>query len=203
MSFRVTGSKLAIIPIEDSPKIGLIHVPETSRQRTDQGIVAYIGPDCRDFAPGQYVIFSGHSGTIVYIQNPEKPEQPAEKLILMDEKFVFGEIIDFEDTTVPGLYFKSKGHKTISDIAREISDILTDGDLGDVNITREDYEQKIRNILQAEDKYFEASYELAIAFIADAIKHASWRQFNPVTGKGINVVTPQPTKEELTEVLRG
>lgn len=159
MSFRVTGSKLAIIPIQDSDKVGHIYIPESSKQRTDQGIVKYIGPECRDFKPGQYVIFSGHSGTIVYIQDPERPGQ-TETLILMDEKFIHGEIIDFEDTVVEGLYFKSR------------------------------------------DGYFAATYEVAMEFIADAIRSASWRVFNPVTGTGIDVHTPMPDKKEYDREIK-
>lgn len=197
MTFRVTGSKIAVIPLEDPPKIGLIHVPEISRQRSDQGIVAFIGPDARDFYPGQYVIFSGHSGTVVYIQDPTRPEEAPKKYILLEERFVFGEIIDFEDCFIPGVYFKSK------DRTDELVDaIFSVIDNNSAWINRDEiaaFKQEVNNLILwwERKKYIEATYDITIDFLAQALRSAEWRKFNPVTGKGIDVQTKPPTQEEI------
>lgn len=106
--FRITGDKVALIPIQDPEHVGRIIIPDMAKQRTDQGIVKYIGPECDDFQPGQYVIFNGYSGTILNVQDPDRPSAPLERLIIVRQKFIYGEIVDFESTDVPGLYFRSR-----------------------------------------------------------------------------------------------
>lgn len=160
--FRIPGDKVALIPIQDPEHIGRIIIPDVAKQRTDQGVVKYIGPECTDFKPGQYVIFNGYSGTTVNIQDPDRPNAPVERLIIVRQKFIYGEIIDFESTDIPGLYFRDR-----------------------------------------EGGFFEATYEMAMELIGDAIRNAPWRQFNPVDKKGINVVTQQPKPEEYDHVVGG
>ena len=160
--FRITGDRVALIPIQDPEHVGRIIVPDIAKQRTDQGIVKYIGPDCKDYKPGQFVIFNGYSGTVLNIQDPDRPNSPVERLIIVRDKFIYGELVDFEDTDVPGLYFRAR-----------------DG------------------------SYFTATYEMALELIGDAIRSAPWRQFNPVTGQGINVVTTQPRPEEYDGTVGG
>lgn len=162
MAFRLPGDKIAVIPIQDPEYVGNIIIPDIAKQRTDQGIVKYIGPDVTDFHPGQYVIFNGYSGTVLNIQDPDRPNAPVERLIIVRQDFIYGEIIDFKRTDIPGLYFRDQ-----------------------------------------EGNYFGATYEMAMELLADAIRSAPWRQFNPVTGQGINVVTPKPTREEYDHVVGG
>ena len=51
-----------IIPLEDREKVGSIYVPDQAKQRVDQGIVKYRGPDVKELRVGDHVIFSGYSG---------------------------------------------------------------------------------------------------------------------------------------------
>lgn len=51
-----------IIPIGDREKIGSLYVPEQAKQRVDQGIIKYRGPDVEELQVGDHVIFSGYSG---------------------------------------------------------------------------------------------------------------------------------------------
>jgi co-chaperonin GroES (HSP10) len=62
---RLLRSDVAVIPIEDSDKSpsGLLHIPKEARQRCDQGIVKYRGPETKHIRVGDHVIFSGYAGT--------------------------------------------------------------------------------------------------------------------------------------------
>lgn len=97
------GDKVGIIPIFDPDKSpGGIWIPEQAKERCDQGIVKYLGPDCNILKLGDYVIFPGYTGQTVRIDN--------EILILMSEDAVVAVIEgeDLDETEVPGLYFKGK-----------------------------------------------------------------------------------------------
>lgn len=104
---RLPHNKVAIIPIRDPDKIGLLYVPDIAKERTDQGIVKYVGPDCQYVKIGDYVAFSGYSGTLFNIQDPERPNEIVEDVIIIDENFIVAVMDDLEDSDVPGLYFRS------------------------------------------------------------------------------------------------
>lgn len=73
-------------------------IPIPIGDRCDQGIVKYIGPEVRDVKIGDYVFFSGYSGTLMDIEDEGM-------FIIMEERFV---ICKFEIDTkieIPGLYF--------------------------------------------------------------------------------------------------
>lgn len=97
-------NKVAIVPIRDPDKIGSLWVPDIAKERTDQGIVKYIGPDCKFAKVGMYVIFSGYSGTVIAIEDAE--QHLLEEVIVLPEEFIYAEIIDDIEVDVPGLYFK-------------------------------------------------------------------------------------------------
>ncbi len=103
---RIPHDKVAIIPIRDSDKIGHIWIPDTAKERTDQGIVKYVGPDVKWCTPGMYVTFSGYSGTLLYIADPDRPNDPGETVIILKEDFIFCELSDLPPTDVPGLFFR-------------------------------------------------------------------------------------------------
>lgn len=103
---RMRGSNCGIIPIHDAEMIGHIIVPDIAKERVDQGIVKYIGPDCVYARVGAFVTFSGYSGTRVSITDPERPGQPGENLIIIDEDFLHAEMIDLPSTDVHGLFFR-------------------------------------------------------------------------------------------------
>lgn len=97
------GRKVGIVPIFDPDKSpGGIWIPEEAKERCDQGIVKYLGPDCELLKLGDYVIFPGYTGQTVRIDN--------ELLLIMNEDAVSAVIEgeDLESTEVPGLYFKGK-----------------------------------------------------------------------------------------------
>jgi hypothetical protein len=101
----VIKNNVAIIPIRDAEKIGHIIVPEMAKDRVDQGVIKYVGPDCTFATIGAFVTFSGYSGTLINIADPERPNDEGETLIIMSEDFLLAEILDPENTDVPGLYF--------------------------------------------------------------------------------------------------
>ena len=105
---RLRSKTIAVIPIRDADKIGSLYIPETAKQRVDQGIVKYIGPDCQFATIGAYVSFSGYSGTLFDIADPEYPDRPSETLIIMSEDALHCEMMDLPSTDVPGLFFRDK-----------------------------------------------------------------------------------------------
>lgn len=98
---RLTGAKIAVDPIQDPDMTaGGIIIPDIAKDRADQGIVKYIGPDCTMIEIGDYVLFSGYTGTTVRLEGEGL-------LIILHEDFVTCKI-EPPDTEVPGLYFKDR-----------------------------------------------------------------------------------------------
>lgn len=98
---KVIGRNIAVEPRFDanvSP--GGIIIPEMAQERCDQGIVKYIGPDVIDIKVGDYVLFSGYTGTNVRLEDEGI-------LIILNEEFVTC-LIYPPDTDIPGLFFRSK-----------------------------------------------------------------------------------------------
>jgi co-chaperonin GroES (HSP10) len=69
MPLKMLGRDLAIIPIEDPDRIGHIIIPEEAKQRADQGVVKYKGPDVRFLSVGDHVLFSGYTGEKVSLND--------------------------------------------------------------------------------------------------------------------------------------
>lgn len=90
---------VAVVPMFDPDKIGSIWVPEQAKERCDQGIVKYLGPDCELVKIGDHIIFSGYTGTTVEI------EGEGSLLIFLPEDFIIAKLEE-PDTLIPGLYFK-------------------------------------------------------------------------------------------------
>lgn len=154
--------KVGIIPIDDPEKIGHIIIPDIAKERCDQGIVKYVGPDVKFVEIGMYVIFSGYSGTLISISGEGR-------LIIMPEEFIVAEIKDIPATKIPGLYFSGYGSGT----------------------------------REKDGEYFEASYELAMNFIAKALSEAPW--WRGVGGNGkraFDVRSRRPDVDEYNK-LRG
>lgn len=98
------GNKIAIIPFfdPDTSPGGLI-VPDSAKERSDQGIVKYVGPECKLVMEGDYVFFPGYTGETFRI-----PDEGV--LIFMDETKISG-ILDeelYSKLEIPGLFFKGK-----------------------------------------------------------------------------------------------
>ena len=102
---KILGDNVALIPIRDPDKIGSLYIPESAKSRVDQGVVKYIGPNVKSVRIGDYVTFSGYSGTLLDIADPEHPDHPSETLIILGEDFIYAVLDDLPSTDVPGLYF--------------------------------------------------------------------------------------------------
>jgi chaperonin GroES len=83
----------------DKTKSGL-YIPDVARERTDQGVVRYIGPDVKDIQVGDYVVFSGWTGTALHIEGEGL-------IILMPEDQVVCKVHQM-NTPISGLYHMSK-----------------------------------------------------------------------------------------------
>ena len=103
---KIPRDKVAVIPIRDPDRVGLIYIPEQAKSRVDQGVVKYVGPECKFVKVGDYVTFSGYSGTLLNIADPERPNDPGETLIILGEDFIYAVLDDLPPVEVPGLYFK-------------------------------------------------------------------------------------------------
>lgn len=98
---RLPRGRVAVvsIPDPDISKGGLI-IPNEARERDDQGIIKYLGEDCEDFEVGEYVLFSGYTGTTLILED----EGP---MIIMHKDFILAKI-EAPGTQVPGLYYRDK-----------------------------------------------------------------------------------------------
>jgi hypothetical protein len=105
---RLRDKTIAVIPIRDADKIGSLYIPDTAKSRVDQDIIKYVGPNCQFATIGAYVTFSGYSGTLFDIADPEHPDRPSETLIIMSEDALHCELLDMPTTDVPGLFFRDK-----------------------------------------------------------------------------------------------
>ena len=122
----VTGRKVAIVPIYDPEESagwhGLTHaelldvqrrgikndnnsakiiIPDIAKERTDQGIVKYVGPKVKDLQPGDYVFYPNYAGTLMQIEDEGT-------LIILPEQFCTCKYHLDEEVIIPGLFFRSK-----------------------------------------------------------------------------------------------
>lgn len=102
---QLPHNKIACVPMfdPDTTESGLLYIPEVAKERSDQGIVKYVGTDCKLVKPGDHVLFSGYTGTLVKLEGEGL-------LIVMEERFVVA-VIESANTDIPGLYFKDKEGK--------------------------------------------------------------------------------------------
>lgn len=91
--------KVAVIPLHDPDKTASgLYIPEVAKERSDQGIVKYVGPDVKDVQIGDHVFFSGYDGTQVAIEGEGI-------MIFLVEKSIQAIIHLGENPVVEGLYF--------------------------------------------------------------------------------------------------
>lgn len=101
---NITGNKVAVVPIYDPEMVGHIVIPDIAKTRSDQGLVKYMGKDVKDIEIGDYVIFSGYTGTLLSLEDEGR-------LIIMDASFIVAKVDPPDalvNTSVPGLFFLSK-----------------------------------------------------------------------------------------------
>jgi co-chaperonin GroES (HSP10) len=119
---NLSGAKVAVVPVYDPPMIGHIIVPDIAKTRSDQGIVKYIGPDVKDIEVGDYVLFSGYTGTLLFLEDEGR-------LIIMHEDFIVAKIDppdNLQTTNVPGLFFKSKNGEYFEATYEMTMDLVAD-----------------------------------------------------------------------------
>ncbi len=93
-------NKVAVRYIQDPDMIGSLYIPQDSKERSDQGIVKYIGKDCHWVKPGDYVIFGGYTGTVAHIEGENG-------LIILPEDQIVA-ILHPPATTIYGLFHVDK-----------------------------------------------------------------------------------------------
>lgn len=122
---ELVGSQVALRPIFDPDQIGHIIIPDAAKNKSNQGIVKYVGPKVRDLKPGDHCLYSGYSGGFVSLEDEGL-------LCIMAERYVVA-IMHPPHTEVPGLYFQD-----------------------------------------SEGTYFQATYEMAIEIIGQAVQNSDW-----------------------------
>lgn len=96
------AKQVFVTPIFDPDMIGHIIIPDMAKDRCDQGIVKYVGSQVDDLRIGDYVFFSGYTGTLLHIEGEGT-------LIVLRREFVIAvDDLEHEHLQVPGLYFKSR-----------------------------------------------------------------------------------------------
>ena len=98
----IYGDKIAVVPMFDADETpGGIIIPDQSKERCDQGIVKYMGPDVdtENCKIGDHVVFSGYTGTLLKVEGEGL-------LIVLPYEFIVA-ILHRVDCSVPGLFFQS------------------------------------------------------------------------------------------------
>jgi co-chaperonin GroES (HSP10) len=95
--------RVAVQPVFDADRIGHIYVPDQAKSRCKQGLVKYVGPDCKQVKPGDYVFFPGYTGTVFNIENEGL-------LIIMREDSMVAiiESNKWDSIDVRGLWFRDR-----------------------------------------------------------------------------------------------
>lgn len=78
----------------------LIVRPESTKDRSDQGIVKAVGPQVKEVQVGDYVLFNAYSGMVV------NDADEGNKLIMLSEKAVIA-LVTPPTTPVAGLFVKT------------------------------------------------------------------------------------------------
>lgn len=100
---KMPHRNVACTPLFDTLKVGSLYIPEQARERCDQGIVKYTGAKCSYVKPGDHIVFSGYTGTLLSLEGEGL-------LIVLPEQFVVA-VVEYDEAEVatieiPGLYFR-------------------------------------------------------------------------------------------------
>lgn len=107
---------------------GGIIIPEMAKDRCDQGVVKYVGSECKELKVGDYVLFPAYSGTTLRMEGEGV-------LIIMPEDAVAC-IVEGMDTEVKGLYFKGVNNEYFPATYEMMMQLVQD------SFSREDYRVK-------------------------------------------------------------
>lgn len=88
-------NKVALIALYNEKKSssGLLHLPDGAEGRVDNGVVKYVGPDCKYVKVGDHCIFSGYSGTNLGMDG--EPD-----LIIINEDYLIAKIADTDEIAI-------------------------------------------------------------------------------------------------------
>lgn len=117
---NMLDDRVAVIPVDDPPKIGSLWIPDTAKRRAEQGVVKYRGDNVKELKIGDHVLFSCYSGTRITYQDEGH-------LIVMQEADVIallsgsGEIILTRSQCV-GMFGRALDH-----VLNKQQDFATDG----------------------------------------------------------------------------
>ena len=106
---QLSRKNVAAVPLFDSLQTaGGLWIPESARERCDQGIVKYVGKDVKEVSEGDHILFSGYSGTLMELEGEGT-------LIILPERYVVAKIAydgaEVANIDISGLYFRDKeGH---------------------------------------------------------------------------------------------
>lgn len=101
---KLQANRVAITPVFDSDiSAGGIYIPDAAKSRCKQGLVKYVGSECTEVKPGDYVFFPGYSGTVFNLEGEGL-------IIIMKETSVVAiiESNQWNSLDVKGLYFKDR-----------------------------------------------------------------------------------------------
>lgn len=94
-------NKVAVAYIGDPEKTKSgLYIPDIAKERSDQGVVKYIGPEVKDIQIGDYVVFSGWTGTVLHIEGEGG-------LIILPEDQIECKLHP-DSTSISGLYHMSR-----------------------------------------------------------------------------------------------
>lgn len=193
---HVVDNRVAIVPVENPIRTRALpgenslapdglHIPHMAQTRINQGFVKYRGPNVIDLKIGDYVLFSGYTGTLTHIEGEGK-------LIVMPEDFVVAKIEMVENLPIPGVYFTERIDKDavtsslFEIIATELPDLAPEQCLSLAG-------RLMRRgcITQDSQPYYTARYELIMEYIAAAFAdNKEWMDAIKI------VKMPMPTPEE-------
>lgn len=151
----------------DSSIVGLVK-PDKYKGRCKQGIVKYVGEGCEYVKPLDYVFFSAYAGTLW--------EYKGELLILMPEDKLACRLERHnDDVDIPGLFFKGESNE---DKIRYQVEVILNG-VKDGMMKIDDAIASIRRTYTNEDRYWPATYAMAVSLISDALTPLPAEEIDP------------------------
>lgn len=167
---KIIRDQIAIVPIENPDMIGSLYIPDIAKDRLNQGLVKYRGPETSWLKIGDYVLFSGYTGTLTHIEGEGK-------LIIMPERFVIAVLPEPKNVMVPGLFFRDRVNTQANteELQQILSDVLGDID-PDLAKTLADKLVKHGVIAPQSNPFYTATYEQALEHVAYAFgDDKEWR----------------------------